>query len=76
MYGPLQRVVIELKILRGSLDAVIEKGLEQATDYSQRVGADETHLVIFNRDPAAPWDQKIWQRQADFQSKLIHIWGA
>ncbi|MBE0505110.1 MAG: ATP-binding protein [Marinospirillum sp.] len=76
MYGALQRVVIELKILRGSLDAVIEKGLEQVTDYTQRVGADETHLVIFDRNPAAPWDQKIWQRQADFQNKTIHIWGA
>ena len=76
MYGALQRVVIELKILRGSLDAVIEKGLEQATDYSQRVGADETHLVIFNRDPAVSWDQKIWQQQADFQNKTIRVWGA
>ncbi|MBE0508627.1 MAG: ATP-binding protein, partial [Marinospirillum sp.] len=76
MYGPLQRVVIELKLLRGSLDTVIAKGLEQATDYSQRVGADETHLVIFNRDPATPWNQKIWQRQADFQNKIIQVWGA
>ena len=76
MYGPLQRVVIELKILRGSLDAVIEKGLEQATDYSQRVGADETHLVIFNRDPAVSWDEKIWQSQADYENKTIQVWGA
>ncbi|MBE0508656.1 MAG: ATP-binding protein [Marinospirillum sp.] len=76
MYGPLQRVVIELKLLRGSLDTVIAKGLEQATDYSQRVGADETHLVIFDRDPAVSWDEKIWQSQADYDNKTIQLWGA
>ncbi|MBE0508653.1 MAG: ATP-binding protein, partial [Marinospirillum sp.] len=76
MYGPLQRVVIELKLLRGSLDTVIAKGLEQATDYSQRVGADETHLVIFDRDPATPWDQKIWQQSRKAEDRQIEVWGA
>ncbi|SFC13876.1 AAA-like domain-containing protein [Marinospirillum celere] len=76
MYGPLQRVVIELKILRGSLETAIEKGLEQATDYTQRVGAEETHLVVFNRDPATPWDQKIWQREETYQDRNLKVWGA
>jgi hypothetical protein len=76
MYGPLQRIVIELKLLRGELETVISKGLEQTADYSQRVGADEAHLIIFNRDPAISWDEKIWQRQGEYQGRSISIWGA
>ena len=33
-YGKVQRIVIELKILRGNLDTVIAKGLEQTADYA------------------------------------------
>lgn len=76
MYGPLQRVVIELKILRGSLDSVIEKGLEQTADYTRQVGADEAHLVIFNRDPDTAWDERIWQRPASQDGLNIMVWGA
>ncbi|QFY88669.1 AAA-like domain-containing protein [Magnetovirga frankeli] len=76
MYGPLQRVVIELKLLRGSLDAVIAQGLKQTLDYCQRVGADEAHLVIFNRDPKVAWNEKIWQRKVQHQGWGIGVWGA
>lgn len=76
MFGPLQRVVIELKILRGAPDATLATGLEQTADYTQRVGADEAHLVLFNRDPGTPWDDKIWQRQEAWQGLPIGVWGA
>ena len=76
MYGPLQRVVIELKIQRGALEPVLAKGLEQTADYVARVGADEAHLVIFNRTPEVPWDEKIWQRQERFGALPIAVWGA
>jgi hypothetical protein len=51
MYGPLQRVVIELKLQRGALATLIAAGLEQTAGFSRSVGADEAHLIIFNRDP-------------------------
>ena len=76
MYGPLQRVVIELKIQRGALEPVLAQGLEQTADYVARVGADEAHLVIFNRTPEVPWDEKIWQRQERFGALPIAVWGA
>jgi hypothetical protein len=76
MYGPLQRIVIELKLLRGNLDSVISKGLEQTADYSRRVGADEAHLVIFNRDPQTPWDEKIHRTTAEHEGLCIGLWGA
>jgi hypothetical protein len=76
MYGPMQRVVIELKLLRGALDTVIQTGIEQTADYCQRVGAGEAHLVIFNREPSVPWNQKIWQRSASHAGLDIAVWGA
>ena len=76
MYGPLQRIVIELKLLRGNLETLITTGLEQTADYSSRVGADEAHLIIFNRDPNTPWDAKIWQREGEHQGLSITLWGA
>lgn len=76
MYGPLQRIVIELKIQRGALDTVLAVGLEQTADYTRQVGADEAHLFIFNRNPEVPWDEKIWQRQEQFGSLPIGVWGA
>lgn len=75
MYGPLQRVVIELKIQRGSLDAVLATGLEQTADYVRRVGAAEAHLVIFNRNPEVNWDDRIWHRQAQHEGLPIEVWG-
>ncbi len=76
MYGPLQRVVIELKILRGDLDTIIAQGLEQTVDYTRQVGADEAHLVIFDRNPATAWDDKVWQRQASHEGLEVRVWGA
>ncbi len=76
MYGPLQRVVIELKILRGGLDKVLKTGLEQTADYTRQVGADEAHLVIFDRKPGVSWNKKIWQRKASHDGLEIGVWGA
>ncbi len=76
MYGPLQRVVIELKLRRGKLDTVIQTGLEQTVDYCQRVGADEAHLVIFNRNPKLSWGKKIWHKSASHEGFNIGVWGA
>ncbi len=76
-YGPVQRVVIELKLLyKGkSLDAALSAGLEQTADYADRVGADEAHLVIFDRNPGVSWDAKIWQRREERGNRVIEVWG-
>ncbi|MCJ8274404.1 MAG: AAA-like domain-containing protein [Psychrosphaera sp.] len=74
-YGHVQRIVIELKILRGSLDRCIEKGLEQTADYADKLGASEAHLVIFNRDAKLSWDDKIYQRDGQYQQRTIGVWG-
>ena len=76
MAGPLQRIVIEIKLLRGALETVISKGLEQTADYAGRVGADEAHLFIFDRDGARTWDDKIWRRNERYDDRTISVWGA
>ena len=76
MHGPLQRIVIECKILRGALETDIDKGLEQTADYVRRVGADESHLIIFDRKSQRSWDERIWRRDESFSELSITVWGA
>jgi hypothetical protein len=74
-YGEVQRVVLELKILYKSLEATITQGLEQTGGYADRCGADEAHLIIFDRRPEVAWDDKIWQRQESWQGRTLGVWG-
>ncbi|MCK5516061.1 MAG: hypothetical protein KAI39_04230, partial [Desulfobulbaceae bacterium] len=74
-YGVVQRIVLELKIQRGNLDTLIRKGMEQTAEYADKANADEAHLIVFNRDPAISWDDKIWHRTAMYHGKQIELWG-
>ncbi len=74
-YGPVQRIVIELKILRGNLETLLPSALEQTSDYADKSKADEAHLMVFNRDKQTPWDEKIWQRRESHKTREIRIWG-
>jgi len=42
--------VLELNVGSGALEELICEGLEQTTGYVDRCGADEGHLVIFDRN--------------------------
>ncbi len=59
-FGPVQRVVIELKIQRGDLNRLLEDGYAQIRDYADGCGAEEAHLVVFNRNPETSWNDKLW----------------
>mgnify|MGYP003378602386 CR=1 FL=1 len=71
-------IVIELKLLRDkqSLVAVQKEGLAQTANYAQRCGADEAHLVIFDRRANKPWSKRIWRNNAVFDDVAIGVWGA
>lgn len=74
--GPVQRVVLELKIKRGSLDKVIEKGLEQTAEYMDIAGSiDEGHLIIFDRSQEISWDERIWHKPYEYLGRTIMVWG-
>lgn len=71
----VQRAVIELKIVYGSLERTLAEGLEQTWAYMDRCGTEEGHLVIFDREPDKPWEHKIFQRVEDCRGKRIAVWG-
>lgn len=74
--GPIQRVVLELKIKRGLLETVIDEGLRQTYDYMDAVGCvDEGHLIIFDRTKEKTWEERIWHKSCGFQGKTIMVWG-
>ena len=74
-HGPVQRAVIELKILYKSLEATIEDGLAQTADYRDRAGAEEGYLVIFDRTPGKSWEEKAFVRQKQYGEYRIGVWG-
>ena len=71
----VQKIVIELKILYRSLEKTEEAGLRQTFEYMDKCGADEGHLVIFDRDEKKTWDDKIFSKEEIVKNKKIMIWG-
>lgn len=71
--GGVQRAVIELKLRYGDLEATIAAGLEQTWAYADASGADEAHLVIFDRTPGKAWGEKIWQRVEQYRGLEIAV---
>jgi hypothetical protein len=74
--GPVQREVIELKLLKKAPEATLQQGLAQTADYAAQVGAQEAHLVLFDRRADVGWDERIWQRTAAQDGWEIGVWGA
>ncbi|MBI4604423.1 MAG: ATP-binding protein, partial [Planctomycetes bacterium] len=74
--GGVQKVVIELKILRSSAAKTLEQGLAQTLEYQDRSGgASEAHLVIFDPDPKKAWSEKIYRRVEDRGGRKVVVWG-
>ncbi len=73
--GGVQRGVIELKIRYASLEQTLAVGLEQTWRYADATGAEEAHLVIFDRRPKVAWSKKIWRRSEQYAGMAITVWG-
>ena len=71
----VQRGVIELKVLHKSLEATLAEGLAQTWEYADRCDAEEAHLVIFDRTPAKPWEERIFRRDESCRGRPIIVWG-
>ncbi len=72
--GGVQRVVLELKVLRKALETTITQGLEQTLEYGERCNADELHFVVFDRSKK-PWSKKIFKRTRKLSGATITVWG-
>ena len=78
--GGVQRAVIELKLLQRSRAATVREGLAQVKGYADRCGAEQAHLVIFDRTPGKPWSRKIFRKsealaRAEGRLQAVGIWG-
>lgn len=73
--GAEQRIVLELKLLYQSLEKTIENGLEQIQGYMDRVGAQEGHLLCFDRSLSRSWEDKIFQETQGVKGIPIEVWA-
>jgi len=67
-----KRFVIELKINRGK--DTLPSGLEQTASYMDKTGAEEGHLIIFDRNAKKTWEEKISHKIEIAQGKKIEVW--
>ena len=72
--GAERRYVVECKLLRGSLEATLRKGLEQTAGYMDRCGALAGHLVLFDRSER-PWSERVFRRAETAGGKTVAVWG-
>ena len=70
--GPF-RYPLELKIRYRP--GTRQQGLEQLAGYMDCLGLVEGWLILFERDPEMPWEQKITWEEIVFQDKKIHVVG-
>ncbi len=72
----VDKVVIECKVLRGSLERTIAEGLEQTAAYMDRCAAQEGHLVIVDRTEGQRWAEKVFHRRKTSRDGVdIDVWG-
>ncbi|MCK4422732.1 MAG: ATP-binding protein, partial [Candidatus Omnitrophica bacterium] len=70
-----QRFVIEMKIQRGSLESLLPGALVQTCEYADSCGADEAHLIIFDRREGRTWEERIYRREECYQGRTVTVWG-
>ena len=73
--GGVQKAVLELKVVHGSVEGAIGSGLEQTWEYMDRCDTVEGHMVIFDRDEEKPWNEKIFRREEVYRGMQITVWG-
>ena len=73
--APVDRIVIECKVLHGSLERTIAEGLEQTAAYMDRCAAREGHLVIIDRAAGKSWDDKVFHRRPTSGGAAVDVWG-
>lgn len=75
--GPMQRIILELKIKRGqAIETLIAEGLKQTAGYMDKCGGvKEGHFILFNRDPGIAWEDKLWHRYEQYGAYDIMVWG-
>ena len=72
--GGTRKMVIECKLLQGSLEQTIGEGLAQTRAYLDRYAAAEGHLVVFDRTAGRSWDEKVFRRAEAAGGAPVTVW--
>ena len=72
----MHRYAVECRRVRGSLEDTVRQGVEQTLDYMDRCGAPEGHLVVFDRDGTATWEDRLFRRKEAIGGRTVTVWGA
>ena len=70
-----QRVVVECKVLYGTLERTLREGLEQTRAYMDLSTAEQGHLVVFDRTTGKAWEEKIFVREEAEGGAPVMVWG-
>ncbi|MCK5808935.1 AAA-like domain-containing protein [bacterium] len=75
--GVEQRIVIELKVLKQKdrYESIKQKALEQTADYADKLGATESHILVFDRDEKMGWRDKVFLDSGEYNGIKMKIWG-
>ena len=73
--GRERRWVVECKVRHGDLERGIVEGLEQTRAYVDRCGAEEGHLIVFDRSTERSWEEKIFRRAPSGAAEPVTVWG-
>ena len=70
-----RRFVVECKVLHKSLERTVRDSLDQTAAYMDRCGAEEGHLVLFDRTDGKAWADKLFRREVPVDGATITVWG-
>ena len=73
--GRERRFVVECKVRRGELERTVAVGVRQTRAYVDRCGAEEGHLIVFDRTPDRSWADKIFRREPSGDGVPVTVWG-
>lgn len=65
------RYPIEIKLRRSGKTE--QQGIEQLSTYLDTLGCDEGHLVIFDRRPGIPWEERLGWKTLTHATHTIHV---
>ena len=75
-FARVDKIVIECKVLRGSLERTVAEGLEQTAAYMDRCAAGEGHLVVVDRTEGRRWAEKVFHRRSESRAgAAVDVWG-
>ena len=57
------------------LHQALPEGLQQTADYMHGIGADEGHLIIFDKDMTKKPSEKIYRKTEKQEGSTITVWG-